>query len=514
MPTPLSHWTGALRHAARLALALVLALPALAQAGPVQDAERDLQHGHIGKALRTLATHLEAHPADLEAAELQVDILLTIGQGAAAAQQWRERIRVEPENADAWYLLGRAELSPDAAEAAYQKALALAPAHAHAHAGLGAVQAATGRVTAAAESFQAALDAAPTLEEAWTGLIRARAMSGDRAAAESAARRAVEQVPGHNGAWLALAALVPNDAPNILTRAASRLPDDPQLQVALARALFTASEWDRADKAYERAFELVTQDDAQLRVERAMIAEIQGGRLSLDGATALLEIRPAAARDPAGALQLLGEVVSANPESGWARLVRGNVLAGQGRVADAERDLRSALVALPSSPEAWSAVGAFYLSQHRAAEAAPLLDKAAAARPNDPSVVVATAIARAELGEVERAETTLRKAMAQFPDSIGPTLALARMLLSTGRAEEAFGVLTEALRTTPEVNLAAALASAAREVGQPGRAVELMKQLAAETGDPRFSRVAEGLSRDPGNALPAGEDDPTKTPAP
>lgn len=495
-------FASALRRAVRLGLALALALPATVRAGPVQDAESQLQDGYVGKALRTLSAHLEKNPEDVVAAELQVDILLTVGQGAAAAQHWRAKIRDEPDNADAWYLLGRAELQPQAAEAAYAKALELKPKHARAHAGLGAVQAATGRVVAAVESYQAALDAAPTLAEAWTGLIRAHAMTGDRASAESAARKAVARVPEHNGAWLALAALVPRDAPSVLTQASARLPDDPQILVALARALFTSGEWDRADKAYARVLDRVTEDNAQLRVERAMIAEIQGERLSMEGARAILEIRPVAAQNPQAALQLLTEVVSSNPESGWARLVRGNILAALGQVADAERDLRSALVALPAAPEAWSAVGAFYLSQHRAAEAAPLLEKAAAARPDDPSVIVAVSVAHAELGQVDRAETSLRRAMETFPDSIGPILALARLLLSADRAEDAFTVLTKALRDNPEVNLAAALASAAREVGQPGRAVELMRQLAEETGDPRFARVADGLSRDPGNEPP------------
>ncbi len=487
-------WAAALGRAFRLAFVLAVALPAVGRAGPVEDAEAALQRGSLGQALRTLAVHLDKNPDDVVASELQIDILLTIGQGGEAARHWRQAIVDNPKNPDAWYLLGRSEVNPDTAMAAYQKALELKPRHARALTGLGAVQSATGKTTAAAENFQAALDVDPTLAEAWSGLIRSRAIAGDRSAAESAARRAVIAVPHSNGVWLALAALVPDDAVSVLTQAASRLPEDPQIQINLARSLFTSTKWDRAEKAYDRALSLVPDGDAQLQVERAMIAEIKARRLSLQGATTILEIRPAASQAPDVALSTLAEVVSSNPESGWARLVHGNLLSSVGRVAEAERELRSALVALPSSPEAWGAVGAFYLSQRRAAEARPLLEKATAARPTDPGLAVAAAVAAAEMGKLDQAELELRKAVTRFPHSIGPTLALARLLVNGHRGEEAFVVLTDALRRSPEVNLASALASAARELGQPGRAVELMRQLADETGDPRFSRVADGLS--------------------
>ena len=480
------------------AAALLLSLsPAAARAGAVDEAEAALHRGAIGVALRTLTGHLQANPGDVPAQELYIDILANVGQSEAVRRDraaWAEAHAADP---DAWYLLGRAELSADAAEAAYRRALGLRPGHARAQMGLGAVLLSKGATTSAAEAYQAAVAADPGLAEAWTGLVRAWIVAGDRAAAEGVARRAVAAVPDDAGTWLALATLSPRDAPTLLTQAASRIPDDPQLQVALARALFSAAAWDRAEAAYDRALSLITEGDAQLQVERAMISELRGGRLSMDGASALLEIRPIAAQAPEEALVVLDQVIRTNPESGWARLVRGNVRAGMGRVQDAERDLRGAMVALPASPEVWGALGAFYLAQRRADEALPLLQKAASARPTDPGPAVATAVAMAQTGDVTGALARLDDARRRFPGNVGPVLATARVLLSHGQADAAFELLAGALRINPDMNLAAALVSAAQEIGQPARALQIMDALAAETGDPRFARAAAGLRAAP-----------------
>ena len=72
-------------------------------------------------------------------------------------------------------------------------------------------------------------------------------------------------------------------------------------------------------------------------------------------------------------------------------------------------------------------------------------------------------------------------------------MGLARLYLSVGKKDAAFGVLTQALAKNPELNLALALVSAAREAGRPEDAVAILDQLATQTGDPRLRKAADGL---------------------
>jgi len=478
-----------MRRSALTLLAALLALPAAA--ADLATAERLLQRGDVSGALIEARTRTVEAPDDVAAHELFIDLMLATGQASTARQRYVQRAADRPQDADSHYLLGRVSGDPGASEAAFRKALVLAPGHPRALTGIAAVHRSRGELDSAVSAYEQALRARPELSEAWAGLRAVAMMRRDASGLSRVSLRSIQADPGEPQNWLAAAASTPAQATELLDRALQRHPNVPDLYVALGRAAFERQQWDTAAAAYSRALALGTGDLASVHVEAALVDEVRSGALDYAGAQAILEVR--GMTDPLAALDRLDRLVVAHPHSGWARLVRGNLRAARGSAQLAEEDLRAAITRMPSTPEAWSALGSFLLGQRRPAEARPLLDGAAQARQGDVSIVVAAAIAAADAGDPATAEAELRAAMARFNGSVGPPLGLARLLLSTGRADDAFTVLEAAIRRRPDVQLAGALVAAAQEAGRPEDAVAILDRLADQTGDPRLRKAADGL---------------------
>ena len=476
-------------------LALLLLLTGLldrpALAVELAEAERRLARGDVGGALDIARQRANEAPADLAAQELLIDLMLATSQARDAVARYQAFLEQAPQDADRHYLLGRAQGDPNASQQSFARALQLRPGHPQALTGLAAVLRSRGDLDGAVAAYEAALAQKPDLSEAWAGLRAVAMIRRDGSALSAFAQRAVQADPGDPQHWLAAAASTPGQAPALLEQALKLHPGSPDLQVARARAAFETGDLPRAAKSYQKALEIGTGDAVAVHVEAALVDEIRAGAITAEGARDLLQVR--GLDDPGLALDRLDALVLAHPHSGWARLVRGNMRAARRSTVLAEEDLRAALDRMPATPEAWGALGSFLLGQHRAKEARPLLAKAAKVRPADISLVVAAAIAAAEAGDVPVAEKELRAAMARFPSSTGPPLGLARLLLSTGRPEQALTVLEEALSTHPDLTLAGALVSAAKEAGKPEAAIEILDRVAQRTGDSRLQRAADGL---------------------
>ncbi len=480
---------------AALSLALATPLPPAPGSAAALEAERLLNAGLIGPALDLARARVAEAPGDVAAHEIIIDILTSTGRGRLARDAYAGLLQNAGAAPDFAYLLGRAEPSPEAAMAAYERALALAPGHARAWMGVGAVHLGRGAFPAALTAYRKALRLDPTLGEAWTGLISAQMRLGDRAAALASAREGARLLPTDVDIWLIVAELDPPTARGTLQLAVAAQPSEPRLQSALARACFEARDWAGARAAYDGALALAPPDAAALRVERALLDELVAGTLSYDAAARLLQVRVLSATDAKAARTLADAVVTDAPESAWARLVRGNLRAAAGDDAGAEADLRGALERLPASADAQTAYGLFLLDRRRAAEARPLLATAARARPEDPQLTVAAATAQAAAGDRAGALAALTAAIPRFPQANAPVLALARLHLDQAEVDAAFAVLSAALRRAPDPQIAAALAAAARESGRAGEAVTILRGLARETGDPSLARMAEALAR-------------------
>lgn len=470
---------------------LLLGAPARA----ADDLTVAVWQGHVSTALANVQAKLDADPADYAARAVQIDVLTGIGYGKAAAADQQARVEAAPESADAWALLGRAEPTAEASLAALDRALSIDPTHAGALSGRSAVLRATGKAVAAVESGRAAVAADPSLAEAWTNLAQAWVAMGDEAQAVAAAGEAIQRAPHDPSVWLLHAALVPDSARETLARGAALHPRVPQLWTALGRARFETQDWDGAAEAYDKGLALGPPNAAEVRVERSLVDELRSGAIDMTGAAVILDIRGIAQHDPTLALAALNTLAEEQPRSGQVRLVYGNLLRALGNHGEAETQLKAARDLMPDDADAWMALGTFYLGQRRAADARPLLEQAARTRPGDPGLAVAAAVAAAEAGDVAAAEAALRSAQSRFPGSIGPVLGLARLLANAGRTDEALALLTDALRSSPQVELALALASTAKSAGKEGEVVGRLRALAAETGDPRLAAAADGLEQ-------------------
>lgn len=473
-------------------LAALAARPAAAAS--VARAEALLERGEVGAALDEVKSRVGEAPGDVAAHELLIDILTGTGQGELARELYQGLVKENTGDADFLYLLGRAEPDIASSRSAFEAALALSPGHARAWMGIGAVHRAQGQWAEAAVAYDNALSGDPTLIEAWTGLRSSHLGAKDSAAAQAAVRRQIAAFPDALDGWLALAELADVTAVQAWTEAVAARPDDPARHARLARAAFEEQQLDTAVKAYDRALALDAVDAGALRAERAILDEVRSKALSMPAAAALLQVRAVSRQDPDQAVALLDKIIEDNPYSGWARMVRGNLFRASGRVGEAEADLRAAVDRMPASPEAWSALGLYLLDRRRPDEAKPLLARAAQARPDDVSLVVAAAMATGQSGDVAAADAALQAAVKRFPGSAGPTLGLARLRASNGDSDGAFAALTESLRAGPDLSVAYALVSTAQETGRTTDAIRILRQLAVETGDPRFAQAAEGLA--------------------
>jgi tetratricopeptide (TPR) repeat protein len=456
-------------------------------------AEAMLRNGEVGGALDEVKARVTEAPGDVIAHELLIDILTSTDRGDLARDLYKGLAQQNAGQADFLYLLGRAHPTAIDSRDAFEAALAIDRDHARSWMGLGAVYRAAGSWGEAAAAYREALQRDTSLSEAWIGLRSSLLSAGDVAGAEKAARDQIATFPQALDGWIALTEIRSGQRVAVWQEAVAASPGQPVRKIHLARAAFEEGQLDLAAATYKKAIAEDAPDVSALRAELAILNEVRAGALDVTGATRLLQVRLIARSDVADAAKVLDDLARSFPHSGWVRLVRGNVRRSAGQTTSAEDDLRAALDRMPNSPEAWSALGLYLLDQQRPAEARPLLDKAAAARSRDVSIVVAAAMAAGQAGAVKEADAMLGRAILAFPTSSGPVLGLARLRLTNGDVDGAFTVLTTSLRLAPDVAVAYALVSAAQEANRPDEAIQILSNLARDTGDARFARAAKGL---------------------
>lgn len=467
-----------------------LFLSHLAVAAPIDDAEHLLQTNRPGAALLLLQEHVGAHPEDVEAQELLIDIQLNAGLIDSVLRTHQDRTRQHPADPDAWYLLGRAALDVTEAAAAYQKALEIDPDHARSLTGQAAMLRATGQPTQAIPLYTRALMVDASLLEAWTGLWTCQLMQDDHRSAALTAERASEVVPDAAEPWLTLALLRPDQARQYLASGLQHNPGEYRLTVDYARQLFQERDLSGAQQAYTSALPIAA-DDPTVRTESAMLVELADGRLDWDGAHLLMDVRTQA--NTPETLRRVDGVVGQHPRSCLARVIRGNIHQIQGTTDQAEADFRAALSVSPNSPEANSALGLLLLSQRRPAEAIAPLQVARRLRADDVALGLALSVALIEGQDPGAGGMLLLELIEQFPVHPGPPLALAQMLVKLGEPERAYQILLEASQRMPEPQVVLALAATAQAAGRMEEAASAMRDLGARTGDPRFEQAARQL---------------------
>jgi tetratricopeptide (TPR) repeat protein len=451
-----------------------------------------LRRNDVGTALDIVKVHVAEHPTDVDANELLIDILSGLGLAQEAERYYGERATLSPNDADSWYLAGRAAIGAEDSESRYRKALELSPGHARATMGLGSIARAKDDLAGAKARYSEALAEDPSLTEAWASLVQVELQRGNRTGAVDVAHRALAAVPNSPEPYLLLAVLRPIEAVDVLARGSKAVPDEPKIHVALARAYVDREDWKNAALAYEAA-RAISDADPGVRIERGVAEEALAGNLVSSAAIQLLQAR--VDRSSADVrLRTLDAVVDANPRSTYARLARGNLLADSARYDLAERDLSEALRLSPQSADALASLGVLYLNQGRAADALPLLNQAATLRPSDPTLAIARASAIVQV-DPHAGEVALREAMARFPFEAKIPVLLARLLVQMGNPQGAYQVLEAAAQRAPAPDVLLQWADVAQRLGRYAEEARILHLLAATTGDPRFEARAKEVEQ-------------------
>lgn len=373
----------------------------------------------------------------------------------------------------------RGDLAGAAAECA--RMVELAPSDLHAQLMRGRLELRLGRVDVSRAAFGAALNVAPGLEAAELGLLELDQRAGDWEAVLERADRLLAASGTRAAALGALTAAVAHHGPALdqvrrrLEALVDTAPQDVLLQLYLG--VFRLLAGDR--RGAEDLERLAREDGQDLVQAYALLAELEEGRT-----------------DALEALELLSEVVAADPRASGARLAMAIVYERFGRPDLASREVEAALVerpdlraghvlrarlalavgdaaravaalqAMPPTPETLSALAQLALRSEGPAAAARLLEDAVRLSPRDPAL-------RARLGRVQALAGDDAAALESFAAARRLDLRLidghqhAALLLARGDHEAAYRALLEAERASGSSSLAGPLAAAAGLAGRP-----------------------------------------------
>ncbi len=192
-----------------------------------------------------------------------------------------------------------------------------------------------------------------------------------------------------------------------------------------------------------------------------------------------------------------------------ARLRRAAVLEADGKLAEAEDELRSILASEPGTPRAWTNLGNVLGLEGRPDEAEQAYRRALESKPNDAVTLNNLAWLLYERGELEEAEALARRAATDDVGDLDLVLdTLGRIRLAEGRCASAAATFRRGLDWTPiERRLPAraillhGLALAHIECGDVHGAMAMLKEALGHDPDPRTAEaIRSSLAR-----LGAGE---------
>lgn len=460
-------------------------------ASAIDDVDRMLNQGKIGDAIPAAEEAARSAPRDIDAQERWIDLMMSLGHPVIVGRHYQERVEAEPEDALAYYLLGRASITPEESMIAYRKAIALQPDFARAHMGMGAVHKALEQHEQAVAAYQKALDLDGTLGEAWGSLLSLYLDAGKREECLRLAELAMVKVPQLAEPYLIYAALNKELAEATLRRALKEVPPDARIWATLAELLLGQGKGDEALAAAKEAISL----NATLsgpRIAELFAASMSEGTIDAAGYRALVDAHEQEKENPASVRGIYDEMVKRYPKSPLPWMSRARL-----RAADdpkgAGADLERALVLDPSNLEATAALG-MLLSHHGPYDrAAHLLEQAARKRPYDASLQVAFAKAAIKSGRVDDALRRLGAASQLHPYHVDIALHYALAQSTKGDPEAAYQSLVAAMARNPDIRVIMARAAAAKESGRIAEALEIYDQLYARTQNDFFKKAAASI---------------------
>ena len=393
------------------------------------------------------------------------------GRLHAAEQICRQILAVEPNQADAWHLLGVIASQMGKHEVAVEyirRAIGLRGTAAAFHINLGGVYGALRRIPEAVACFRRALELEPDLAEAHYNLANALKDQGKLDEAILAYRRAVQRRPdlaeAHNNLGLALTERgEPDEAIACHRRAVQLRPDDARSHNNMGNALKDQGKLDEAVASFRRALRLKP-DYAEVHNNLGNALTNQG---KPDEAAACyrraLELKPDfpeahgnlgnALRDqgrPDEAVACYRRALELKPDYVDARISLGNVLADRGNLDEAVACYRRVLELKPDYAEAHSNLGNAMNDMGRPDEAVACHRRALELKPDYAEAHSNLGNAMKYQGTLDEAVACYRRALELKPDFAEAHTNLGNALKDQGRPDEAVACHRRALELNPD----------------------------------------------------------------
>jgi tetratricopeptide (TPR) repeat protein len=436
------------------------------------------------------------------------------GNYAKARVALRNVLKIDPKDADAYFLYGQVEEKEKNwrnAVAGYQQAVELDPNHEPALIKLGKYYLEARALDKVTETAERVLAKHPAHVGARALKIAAAAVAGHLDESAGEAERLFAEAPDHVDAALLLASLRtaggrPDEAAALLERALIHHPDHLELLDALALTQIKRHRPEDAERVLNRI----------VAIEPAVLAH---------------RLRLAALYDQQGryeqAESILRDAVRLDPDADDRRLALAEYLAKRRGPAEAQTALEEAIRTLPHAPRLRFALGTLFEHTQRAGQARAVYETILSDFRGKPEALEGK-VKLAELdwleGQISAAETRLKEVLEDNPRSAGGLLLRGRIALQQGRGAEAIQDFRSVLKDQPEAaDVHVLLARAYLTTGDAALARESLEQavrLRPTDLDPQVllvsldaaagkfkeaeARLAPLLARNPGNLLLLG----------
>ncbi|MHC1764067.1 MAG: tetratricopeptide repeat protein [Verrucomicrobiia bacterium] len=374
-----------------------------------------LFHMNLGLVLHSIGQTEAAEKSLLRAIELRPDFALAylnLGTVLGDKRQWADAnaalnkaSQLDLDELMITQELGRLAAKEgrlDEAEAQFRKGLAAAPYHVESYQDLLELLGQQRRLREAEQMGLKAIELEPKNPEAYEGLAKVYLRGFRRLdKAEELYRKSIELAPERTEPLSGLAQIMAMrgngpESERLLRRAVELAPNSSGMHNDLGEALRSQGKLDEAVQEYEKA--LVLNPNNLSSYNNLGIIHATRGNLP-------------------EAEKMFRELVNrtgASPQTTPVNFLVSLAMAcsGQGKLEEAEKLYRDALIADPNNPATWNGL-AWFLADHKLKldDALALARRATAAEPNNPSYLDTLGWTLFQRGELDEAEETLRKAL-------------------------------------------------------------------------------------------------------